>query len=104
EPDHGSDATAMQTRLDPLPDPADGYLLTGAKRYVGNASRASVGVVFGRLGRSPLSIRGALIPLPAPGFTAEPLDMIGLRGARICRVGLDGVHVPRAMLLGSHLP
>ncbi|WP_406492344.1 acyl-CoA dehydrogenase [Streptomyces sp. NBC_00846] len=104
EPDHGSDATAMETRLDALPDPADGYLLTGAKRYVGNASRASVGVVFGRTGRSPLSIRGALIPLPAPGFTAEPLDMIGLRGARICRLGLDGVHVPREMLLGAHLP
>jgi alkylation response protein AidB-like acyl-CoA dehydrogenase len=104
EPDRGSDAAAMETRLDARPDPADGYLLTGAKRYVGNASRAAIGVVFARTGRTPLSIRGALIPLPAAGFTAEPLDMIGLRGARICQLDLRAVPVPRAHLLGAHLP
>lgn len=104
EPDHGSDATAMETCLDAFPDPADGHLLTGAKRYVGNASRASIGVVFGRTGRTPLSIRGALVPLPAPGFAAEPLDMIGLRGARICHLDLEGVEVPPGMMLGAHLP
>ncbi|WP_258036908.1 acyl-CoA dehydrogenase family protein [Streptomyces sp. SM14] len=104
EPARGSDAGAMETRLDALPDPADGYALTGAKRYVGNASRATVGVVFARTGSTALSIRGALVPLPAEGFVAEPLDMMGLRGARICQLDLERVRVPRAQLLGAHLP
>jgi len=104
EPDHGSDATAMESRLDPAGDPADGYLLSGTKRYVGNASRGAIGVVFARTGRTALSIRGALIRRPAPGFDGTPLDMMGLRGARICRLEMDGVPVPREMLLGAHLP
>lgn len=104
EPARGSDAAAMESRLTPCADPADGYRLSGAKRYVGNASRAAIGVVFARTGPTALSIRGALLPLPAAGFAAEPLDMIGLRGARICQVDLDDVPVPRAHLLGAHLP
>lgn len=101
EPARGSDATAIDTRLDRV---ADGYLLQGAKRYVGNASRGGIGVVFGRTGRSALTIRGALVRCPAPGYAAEPLAMMGLRGARISQVDLDGVHVPEAMVLGAHLP
>ncbi|WP_405581257.1 acyl-CoA dehydrogenase family protein [Streptomyces sp. NBC_01190] len=104
EPAHGTDATAMESRFDAAGDPADGYLLSGTKRYVGNASRGAIGVVFARTGRTPLSIRGALIRQPAPGFHGEPLDMIGLRGARICKLDLDAVPVPREMLLGAHLP
>ncbi|MEE3918888.1 acyl-CoA dehydrogenase family protein [Micromonospora sp. BRA006-A] len=37
EPDHGSDAGAMGTRLDP--DGEGGLLLRGAKRYIGNGAR-----------------------------------------------------------------
>jgi alkylation response protein AidB-like acyl-CoA dehydrogenase len=103
EPEHGSDATALRSRL--VPDPqGDGYLLSGAKRYVSNACRGGIGVVFARTGESPLSIRGALLTCPAPGFTAAPLEMVGLRGARISEISLDEVPVPRSRLLGSHLP
>jgi alkylation response protein AidB-like acyl-CoA dehydrogenase len=102
EDGRGSDATAMQTRL-----AADGdgdYRLTGTKRYVGNGVRGAIGVVFARTGPTALSIRGALVRCPTPGFTAEALEMMGLRGARISALDFDGVHVPREMLLGSHLP
>jgi alkylation response protein AidB-like acyl-CoA dehydrogenase len=103
EPEHGSDATALRSRL--VPDPqGDGYLLHGAKRYVSNACRAGIGVVFARTGDSPLSIRGALVNCPAPGFEAAPLEMVGLRGARISEISLDAVPIPRSRLLGSHLP
>lgn len=101
EPERGSDATAIETRLERTPD---GYRLHGTKRYVGNGSRAGIGVVFGRTGASPLTIRGALVRCPSPGYTAAPLDMMGLRGARISQIDLDGVPVPDSMLLGSHLP
>jgi alkylation response protein AidB-like acyl-CoA dehydrogenase len=98
----GSDATAMETRLDA--DPDGDYRLFGAKRYVGNGSRGATGVVFARTGRSPLSIRAAILSCPTPGFAGHALEMTGLRGARISELSFDGVHVPREMLLGAHLP
>lgn len=103
EPDHGSDATAMETRLDPEPG-ADGYRLNGAKRYVSNAERGAIGVVFARTGRTPLSIRAVILRRPTPGFTAEALEMTGLRGARIGHMEFDDAPVAREMVLGRHLP
>lgn len=102
EPARGSDATAIEARFDA--DPDDGYRLHAHKRYISNGSRGGIGVVFGRTGASPLTIRAALVRCPVEGFTGQPLDMMGLRGARISELFFDGVHVPREMLLGSHLP
>jgi alkylation response protein AidB-like acyl-CoA dehydrogenase len=106
EPERGSDATAMQTSLaaDPGADPADGRRLNGTKRYVANASRGAIGVVFARVGPTPLAIRAALVQRPAPGLTGQALPMIGLRGACIGQLDFEDVHVPRELLLGSHLP
>lgn len=102
EPDHGSDATAMQTRLDKA-GPGE-YRLHGVKRYIGNGARAGIGVVFARTGPGALSIRAALIELPQPGCTVRRLDMIGLRGAYLSEMRFDDVRVPADMLLGQHLP
>lgn len=102
EPDRGSDATALTSRF--APDPGGGHRLTGTKRYVANAARGSIGVVFARTGPTALSIRAALVHGPAPGFSGHALDMIGLRGARFGEMSFDGVHVPEEMLLGRHLP
>ena len=98
----GSDASAMQTRLDK--DPGGGWRLNGAKRYVANAVRGGIGVVFARTGPSALTIRAALVQLPAAGFDAHLLDMIGLRGACISGLAFDGVRILPDELLGSHLP
>ncbi|SFC88446.1 acyl-CoA dehydrogenase family protein [Streptomyces aidingensis] len=102
EPGRGSDATAMETRLER--DGQGGWLLHGTKRYIGNGARGGIGVVFARTGPSPLHIRAALVELPASGWRAEPLDMVGLRGAALSEIRLDGVPVPGGMLLGEHLP
>jgi alkylation response protein AidB-like acyl-CoA dehydrogenase len=102
EPEHGSDAAAMETRLEKAAD--GGHRLHGVKRYIGNAARAGIGVVFARTGRGALSIRAALVELPAPGCTARRLDMIGLRGAYLSELRFDGAEVPAGMLLGQHLP
>jgi alkylation response protein AidB-like acyl-CoA dehydrogenase len=102
EPGHGTDATAMETRFDR--DGADSWLLHGAKRYIGNGARGGVGVVFGRTGRSTLSIRAALVELPTPGWHGTRLDMVGLRGACLSELRFDGVRVGADMLLGEHLP
>jgi alkylation response protein AidB-like acyl-CoA dehydrogenase len=102
EPDHGNDATAMQTRFDK--DGSGGYLMHGAKRYIGHGARGGIGLVFGRTGRSALSIRAALVEVPAPGWSARRLDMVGLRGAYLSELNFDGVPVSADMLLGEHLP
>lgn len=103
EPAHGSDATAMETRLDPDPD-GDGYRLNGAKRYVANAERGTIGVVFARTGQTALSIRAVILRRPAPGFTGTALDMAGLRGACIGHMAFDDTPIARELVLGRHLP
>ena len=102
EPAVGSDALRMQAEL--RPDGTGGYLLSGTKRYVGNASRAGIGVIFARTGSSPLSIRAVLIRLPAAGARTAALDTIGLRGARIGQLTLTDLPVPPEAFLGQHLP
>ncbi|WP_406641789.1 acyl-CoA dehydrogenase family protein [Amycolatopsis sp. WGS_07] len=101
EPDAGSDANALTTSLTPG---ADGdFVLTGRKRYVGNASRAGMGVVFARTAPGPLGVTAVLVDTDSPGFHAESLGMLGLRGARFCAVEFDGVRIPEDRVLGRHL-
>ena len=102
EPDHGTDATAMETRLER--DGSGGWLLHGSKRYIGNGARGGIGIVFGRTGRSALSIRAALVEPPALGWSGRRLETIGLRGAYLSELRFDGVPVAGDMLLGEHLP
>lgn len=98
EPDSGSDAGALRTTLKK-------NKLNGAKRYVGNACRAQLGVVFARTRPGPLGIVAALVDAEHDsGFTARPLPMLGLRGARISEVHFDDVAVPDELVLGRHLP
>ncbi|GAB3892859.1 acyl-CoA dehydrogenase family protein [Kibdelosporangium lantanae] len=102
EPGRGSDATALETRLDK--ETSNVYRLTGAKRYIGNGERGSLGVVLARTGPGPLSVRAALVQADRPGFHGSNLDMIGLRGACLGEITLDDVEVPAEMLLGRQLP
>lgn len=102
EPEKGSAATELTTSLTPVPD-RGGWMLNGEKCYIGNGTRAQIGVVFCRRARGPWGIEAVLLDTSSPGFSAEPLPMMGLRGARISRLRFDDVHVPRENLLGSHL-
>jgi alkylation response protein AidB-like acyl-CoA dehydrogenase len=102
EPERGSDATNIQTRLDPAED--GGGRLYGAKRYVGNAVRADLGVVFARTGRGPLGLGAVLVETAAAGYRAEPIPTIGVRAAQLGAISLEGVEVPDDRLLGRHLP
>lgn len=102
EPDRGSDAAAMQTALVPAPDGGPARL-TGAKRYIGNAARAAFGVVFARTKPGPLGVTAVLVDTSSAGFKAEPLKMIGLRGAQISALTLDSVEIGADRFLGRHL-
>ncbi|MFG3226578.1 acyl-CoA dehydrogenase family protein [Kitasatospora sp. NPDC048194] len=103
EPDRGSAIGEMTTTLTPVGDGS--YLLDGEKRYVGNAARADLGAVFARVaGTERLGVLAVLVDTADPGYRAEPLPTLGLRGVQLCRVVLDRVHVPAERVLGTHLP
>ncbi len=101
EPGRGSDAASMEASLT---EDGDRFLLTGAKRYVGNATRAGPGVVFARTGPGPLGVRAVLVPAPARGFTATALPTLGLRGALLSAIEMNEVEIAPEWLLGRHLP
>ncbi|WP_103349351.1 acyl-CoA dehydrogenase family protein [Amycolatopsis sp. CA-128772] len=98
EPGRGSDASALETALSPAD--GGGHRLDGRKKYVGNAARAALGVVFARTGTGPLGVTAVLVDTNDPGYHAEPIETLGLRAARICEVTLDGVAVPAERVLG----
>lgn len=100
EPGQGSDAANMATSLT---QDGDRFLLTGAKRYVGNATRAGPGVVFARTGPGPLGVRAVLVPAPSAGFTATALSTLGLRAALLAAIEMDAVEIAPEWLLGRHL-
>jgi alkylation response protein AidB-like acyl-CoA dehydrogenase len=103
EPHSGSAATSLRTSLIPADD-GEGWLLDGVKRYVGNATRAEIGVIFARSGKGPLDVQAILVETSAPGFTTVPIDTIGLRGAGLGEIRLNAVGVPAGRVLGRHLP
>lgn len=103
EPEKGSAVTELTTGLTPVPE-GGGWVLNGEKRYIGNGTRAQTGVVFCRRVPGPWGIEAVLIDTSSPGFSAEPLPMMGLRGARISRLVFDDVQIPPEDLLGAHLP
>jgi acyl-CoA dehydrogenase len=99
----GSDAVGLRTALTRSAEDGRWYL-NGAKRYVGNAVRADLGVVFARTGRGPLGLAAVLVDAAADGFKAEPLDTLGVRAAQLGAITLDSVPVREEQILGAHLP
>jgi alkylation response protein AidB-like acyl-CoA dehydrogenase len=101
EPGKGSAATELETTLEP---DGDGYRLRGHKRYIGNGAHAQLGVVFCRRAPGPLGIEAVLVDSSAPGFRAQLLPTIGLRGARLSQLEFDAVRIAPSSVLGRDRP
>lgn len=101
EPTAGSDPSSMTTfaRRDGTGDTA-GWVLTGAKRWIGLASVAGVMVVWAK---TDDGVRGFLVPAGTPGVTATPITRkLSMRASIQCDVLFDGVRLgPEAMLPGA---
>jgi glutaryl-CoA dehydrogenase len=101
EPTAGSDPSAMTTvaRRDGTGDDA-GWVLDGAKRWIGLASVAGVMVVWAR---TDDGIRGFLVPAGTAGVTATAIKQkLSLRASIQCDVTFDGVRLgPEALLPGA---
>jgi glutaryl-CoA dehydrogenase len=98
EPSAGSDPSSMTTfaRRDGSGDEA-GWVLDGAKRWIGLASVAGVMVVWAK---TDDGIRGFLVPAGTPGVTATPIPRkLSMRASVQCDITFDGVRLgPEAML------
>ncbi len=92
EPSAGSDPSSMTTAA--TRDGAgegSGWVLNGAKRWIGLASIADVLVVWAV---TEDGIRGFLVPADTPGVTITPIEpKLSLRASIQCDIKLDGVRL-----------
>jgi glutaryl-CoA dehydrogenase len=96
EPEHGSDSVALETsaRRD-----GDGWVLDGAKRWIGNGSIADVVVVWAR-SEEDGQVKGFLVEKGTEGFEATTMEGKGAsRAIWQADIRLDGARVPEAARL-----
>ena len=100
EAEAGSDSAAVRTKA--VKD-GDDYLLTGTKRYITNADKASLFTVMARTGEpGSRGVSAFLVPANLPGLTiGSPERKMGQQGANVCDVNFDQVRVPAANRLGA---
>jgi len=96
EPDHGSDSVALETTAT---ETADGWIINGTTRWIGNGSIADVVVVWARSAEDG-QVKGFLVEKDMPGFHAETIGGKGAsRAIWQAQISLDGVRVPEASRL-----
>ena len=89
EPTAGSDPASMATRA--VHD-GSGWVLSGAKRWIGLASIADVAIIWAA---TDDGIRGFVVPTDSPGFTATPITgKLSMRASIQCDITLDDVRLP----------
>jgi acyl-CoA dehydrogenase len=100
EPEAGSDGAGVRTRA-----VRDGnqWRLTGGKRYITNADKASLFTVMARTGGEGAGgVSAFLVPADSPGLSVgKPEKKMGQQGAHICDVNFDNVPVPPENMLGA---
>jgi alkylation response protein AidB-like acyl-CoA dehydrogenase len=98
EPEHGSDAAAIELRAEP---DGDGYRLTGVKAWISNAPQADVYALFARTtpDAGARGVTAFAVPGDASGLSGEPVELLSPHP--IGRLRLDGVFVDGADVLGE---
>ena len=94
EPTAGSDPARMQTnaRKD-----RDGWVINGAKRWIGLASIADVAVIWAQ---TDDGIRGFLVPTGTAGLAATPIEpKLSMRASIQCDITLEDVRLPSDAVL-----
>ena len=94
EPEAGSDPASMTTTACRA---RDGWVINGAKRWIGLASIADIAVIWAR---TEDGIRGFLVPTDTPGFMATPIEpKLAMRASIQCDIVLADVLVPADAIL-----
>jgi acyl-CoA dehydrogenase len=105
EPDHGSDATHMDTHA--VPEERDGiagWRINGAKMWITGMHVVTHVALFARTGGEPGDARGItcfLTPVPSPGLEIEEYMWTFNMPTDHARFSLKDVWVPHAAILGE---
>jgi acyl-CoA dehydrogenase family protein 9 len=104
EPSAGSDAAAIQTRAEALPD-GSGYTLNGSKIWITNGGFADVFTVFARTsapdaGQKP-KITAFIVERGMGVKNGPPEHKLGIRGSSTTEVFFEDVRVPAKNILGE---
>jgi alkylation response protein AidB-like acyl-CoA dehydrogenase len=101
EPDHGSDATWLETKAERV---SDGWVLNGVKRFNSNMDIAAANLVFartsGQTGKAD-GITGFLVPAGTPGMNVEYYHWTFNMPSDHAETTLENVHVPDSAILGE---
>jgi acyl-CoA dehydrogenase len=100
EPGAGSDSASVQTKA---ARDGDVYRLSGTKRFITNADKASLFTVMARTGEpGARGVSAFLVPADLPGVSVgKPEKKMGQQGAHVCDVNFDEAPVPAANRLGA---
>ena len=105
EPDHGSDATYMDTRAVPeRRDETAGWRIDGAKMWITGMHHASHVAVFARTSGKDGDAKGItcfLVPNPSPGLEIDEFTWTFNMPTDHARFRLEGVWVPDSAILGE---
>lgn len=100
EPEAGSDGAGVRTRATLE---GNQWRLNGGKRFITNASKASLFTVMARTGGDGAGgVSAFLVPADSPGLSVGPPEKkMGQQGAHIHDVHFDNVAVPPENMLGA---
>lgn len=94
EPTAGSDPANMLTRAE---REGSGWVLNGAKRWIGLASIADVAIIWAG---TDDGIRGFVVPTDTSGFSATAIsEKLSMRASIQCDITLEDVHLPGSAAL-----
>lgn len=100
EPHKGSDGANIETKV----SSREGIsYLNGEKKYIGNGSRAQIGIVFVKVSEGPFGIGSVLIDPRNKGFSAKKIDTLGVRGAGLSHLYFKDFIINHEDHLGMHL-
>lgn len=95
EPTAGSDPSSMATEA--RPDGHGGWIINGAKRWIGLASVARIAVIWAN---TEDGIRGFIVPTDTAGFTATAIgSKLSMRASIQCDITLEDVRLPGTAIL-----
>ncbi|MCW3784667.1 acyl-CoA dehydrogenase family protein [Defluviimonas salinarum] len=104
EPNVGSDSAGMETRIR-FDEKTREWVIDGFKRYISNASKADVYIVWGITDPDVAPQKGMtaiLVPAGTPGLSfPRTYEFMGRRGSVVGEVTLENVRVPEENLLGE---
>ncbi len=95
EPNIGSDAKSVETRID---SDGDELVINGRKKWITYGQTADLFLVFGQASEGPVA---ALVERERAGFDSEPIfDLSGIRASMTASLRMEDCRIPAANLVG----